>query len=621
MDFLTPAEIKSVFNGFWQGQTASNTAMYGLGDIWEGPTGENEGEGTLSNNNTVFAIDTYKNNVYIAQGGISSWLKVITPDETKIYTLNSFAILLTNSGRAPYFSMTVINEDEVILGYLYLNLRHQYAAPFGLEMSDFYRNPSISISNIRVSSSSWITAIRDRSEWKIEINSKSGPDNCLPCELKKEATSTEFTCIDLEFSREANVMPGYRADAENGILSFSQGPGLSGMTRIPMPTMDAEKCMSSIDEYSSIFNRAKISPSDVGRVSAKISKSCSRAMYGNMVKSSAYKAKAKSMAEKYVEDLLANGEDNDKLYVEATKLTGMIGEMLFELSSSFGDNSFTKGLFRDTTWWAPIWFASNKTKLDLLEDGDNAYSLLFSVSLDDFIAILSAAASSAPTETEAQVEEMGWILVGNKGVTPVKLGKNNMSYFRFPFSECMSARKLFAIPDPFEIDGVCGAETRSNGIVVWGWRYGNPIAILKCFFMSNDGAYSKVGEFPLPEGFSPISGAAMAASDDDGTWIIRDFYLADFNDIQYVETTVDGGAEMKELKESDTVMNYGNINSSTTGVGMGHYYDDGLLDAHPGKHGLDDPPAAGGRAWGNDGRQMDWVTGYSGFQIKSADLL
>ncbi len=620
MKHLTKQEIKSVFDKFWADTTAANTAMYGLADIWEGPAGKNEGKGTLTSNNTVMAIETHRDNIYVMQGGLSSWLKVITPNETRIYELGSMAMLLLGNRHSPYMSMTVLNDYEVIVGYLYLNLRHLFMAPFGIDMATFYKNPFISISNVRISSSSWVTAIRDASQWTILSNSKTSADNCLPCLSKRNLSSSDFSCVDADFaSRQPVRLNGYRAPSEDGVLSYSQGVGLAGMSRITPPVMDPLECLNALDGYSAVFNQARVSPVDVGAAGDQVSSKCSTAIYSNAVNSAEYKSLATALHTEYLGKLLDGVNNIQNLIEESQSIVGGIAEFLAGITPHLGDNEFTRRIFNDSAWWAPIWFASNKVKLEeLIGTQRNAYSELYFILMDEFISVLVSVAS-AGKETQSVPGTVGWVLVGKKNVTPTIRGKNNMTYFRFPSSECMSTRKLFSI-DARSIDGICGVETRANGILVWGWKYGES-SVLKCFFMTNEGVVSEAGEHVLDQNFSPVGGSPMAVSDAGDIWIIRDFYMADFQDIQFIENTVDAGSEMTDLKKSSTVVNYGNINESTLSLGTGRYYDDGLLDAHPGKRGLEDPRATGNRSWGNDGQQYDWVSGYAGYQIQAADFL
>jgi hypothetical protein len=611
------SDVKTVFDEFWSGgdMAASNTSMYGLADIWEGPS-RSGGTGVITGTNTALAIDTYKDNVYVLYGGgIKSWLKVVTPDSSRIYDIGATLILMTNNNRPPYFSMAVINENEVIAGYLYLNLEHQFHAPFGVDLASVYKNPSFNISNARTSSSAWVTAIRDIGGWHVYVSSKASPDDCLPCAKKKQFAKVDFECSDIPYSRDALVMPGY----ESGALAYTDhgyGP------RIKKPVMSVGKCAAAINKYSAVFNHVKVSPEDVGLAGRDISRYCNSAMYYNMVNVSEYNAGAKEMRKKYLEKLL-DGE-NDKGYIisESRKLAGIIGGYIDAISSSLGDNDFTKSIFRNTEWWAPIWFNANQSKVNSLDDKFSCYKLLYSVDLKkEFIPMLLQMASSPGSSGRDTFKgPMGWILVGKAGKSVSKFGKNNMTYFRFPYSSCISTRKLFTIPSPLELDGICGVETRANGILVWGWRY-HINSTLNAYFYSNDGAFSKLGSINCGSSFAPTSGAPMAVSDGGSEWIVKDYFYTG-SSIDYVETSVKKGSEMEALMGTSMVLNAANINEYRGSMaGTDGAYQDGTLDAHPGRYDLDDSSVHTDRQWGQGRERFDWVSGYSGFMIMTADRL
>lgn len=620
MAYSSASDIEATFDEFWnQGRAFSNTAMFGLADIWEGPVADgSSGVGEHVGNNTVMAVETYKDNVYVLQGGgTHSWLKVVTPDGIAMYDIGDMLILMTDNMWPPYFCMTVLNEHEVIAGYLYLNLKFQYMAPFGIDMADLYRNPSFNISNSRANKGTWVTGVRDISGWHLYVHSKTSPDNCLPCSAKKSFAKGDFSCVDIDYSRPALEMPGYRMED----LSYSQG--ISYGARIPRQSPNLGKCMKAINDYAAVFNHVKISPDDLGNIGMQVSNNCSSVMYKNMVVASEFKAGGAIMADTYLDRLMGGNNDIAYLIGESVRLTGIIGSFIKDISSSLGDNDFTRLLIQDTVWWAPIWFSANQSAVGALDRNASAYSLLRNVTLNDFIMLLLGVAGGGGGGSSSTVSSMGWVVVGKSGTTPTKMGKNNMTYFRFPGAQCISVRKIGSIDGALTIDGIAQLETRANGIVVWAWKYHRIESDIIAYFISNDGVLSEVGRAGTGPEFSPVSGAAMAASDAGDKWIVKDYYLADFGSVEYVEITVNGGSEMETLKKGSMVSNYANVNEIIGAIGTpdASYYGDGTLEQHQGRFGLDSNQVTKALSWGNDGKQYSFIAGYSGLQIKTSDRI
>jgi hypothetical protein len=411
-------------------------------------------------------------------------------------------------------------------------------------------------------------------------------------------------------------MPGY----ESSSLSYTDhGYG----ARIKKPVMSVEKCAAAINRYSAVFNHIKVSPEDVGLTGRDISKYCSSAMYYNMVNASEYNAGAKEMRKTYLKKLLDGNNDKGYIKSESKKLAGIIGGYINAISSSLGDNNFTRTMFRNTEWWAPIWFNANKSKVDSLDDKFSCYQLLYSVDLKkEFIPmLLQMAASPVPSGSDSFLGPMGWVLVGKSGHSVSKYGKHNMTYFRFPFSSCISTRKLFTLPNPTEVDGICGVETRANGILIWGWRY-DIDSTLNAYFYSNDGVFSRLGSTKCGSNFAPTSGSPMAVSDGGAEWIVKDYYYSGSN-IEYVTTNVKKGGEMETLMKTSMVLNAANINEFTGNIlGTEGAYQDGVLDDNQGRFDLDDGSVSDERGWGiGERKKFNWMGGYVGYMIMSADKL
>lgn len=610
--------VKKVFDEFWDAASADlNTGMYGLADIWEGPS-RSGGPSTNSGSSMIFAIETYKDSVYILQGGgAKSWLKVVSPNGHRIYDIGIWMVHQLWNSQPKYFSLAVINENEVLAGNMYLNLEHQFCAPFGIDIDSMYRSPFFSVSNVAANSSAWISAIRDVNGFNIYVGSKASPEDCLPCYLRQGYIDiSDFSCSEELYSTNRFDMPGYEGDT----LSYTDnGYG----RRLPRPSMNPEKCMKAINNHSEVFNHVTVSPADVGRTSYAISKYCNSVMYKSMLKSAEYSSSSDKMKEDYINRLISGDPAaNLKLLDESTRLTGLIGELLYGISSSLGDNYFTKSLFRDTSWWAPIWFTANKSKIRELNEGVSAYTLLHGVRMiEDFIPLLQGA-SVEPLSVEESLDSMGWVIIGKKGSATVKFGKNNMTYFRFPNSTCISMRKIHTLPLSDDIDGFCGLETRGNGLILWAWRYSDE-SVLKCYLYSNEGVFSEIASETIPSSFSPASGSTMGVSYSEGTWIIRDYFLSGRNKIDYVDIEVPTSREMDQLLGAETVLQYANLNEVTGGwrVASARHHGDGTLDEEQGRFGLDDGSVMLDHTYYENAEAWSKMDSYFGYQIVSFDKI
>ena len=159
-EFITPDQVRSVFREFWdKSYDEIYTSMSGMADIWEGAIPGGGGRATGSN--AIFGIRTYGDRIYVMQGGLQTLLKVFTPNGLEIYDLGTKLSLMVHNNRDIYGSFTVINETELVIGYLYVNLDMQFSAPYGHDLSTLWRSPSSKYSIARVSSSAWVWAVRD----------------------------------------------------------------------------------------------------------------------------------------------------------------------------------------------------------------------------------------------------------------------------------------------------------------------------------------------------------------------------------------------------------------------------------------------------------------------------
>jgi hypothetical protein len=612
------SSVKDVFDEFWASGIESKTSMYGLSDVWEGPLDPSDsGPSVAPGSNTALAIDTYKDNVYLFYGGgTRSWLKVVTPDGPVIYDIGGQAILMTQSIHPKYFSMAVINENEVIAGYLYLNLEHQFMAPFGIDLAALYKNPSFSISNYRLSDSAWVTGIRDITGWNMVLFSKASAEDCLPCKTKKAFAKQKFSCKDIPYSKEALQLPGYKT----GAMSYT---GVGYSNRKKTPSLNPSKCIKALNQYAAVFNNVRVSPSDVGSVGAEMSRYCSSAMYTSMIDSAEYSSGSEKMRRDYIEKLARERVNDKELIIkESARLAGLIGEFIYSISEHLGDNDFTKSLIRDTEWWAPIWFNANNSKIQKLPEFKSVYSLLYSVKLqEEFIPLLLSAAKK-PESTSGSPGSLGWILVGKENTQLSRYGKNNMTYFRFPRGQCISGRKIGNISSPLSIDGICGVETRADGVLLWAWKYGVGSSKLKLYKYSNDGIFSSVASTSVSG--TPTSNAPMTAILGGSGWQISDYYYTG-SSISSVGTEMKIGKEISGIVGSGGEISwYANLND-TIGpwAAPDNAYGDGLLDQHPGRFdlGVDSPLVYQGRTWGNDGAQFSWISGYTGFQVAVSGLL
>ncbi len=635
--FTPPKKIKGIFREFWdKSYDDIYLSMAGMADIWEGPGNY---PGALDGNGTIIGMQYFGDSLYIIQGGGSqTMVKVISPNGTEIHLIGSSACLMTHTPHDVYGSMTVLNEYEIIFGYLYINLDMQFSAPYGLDLSQLWDNSSVKITTSRVSSTSWVTAIKSAGSIQLFLHQKANPEDCLPCSSKEASASgvVKFSCREENYSREALQIDSYRASrsmmATGANMSVTSMDGLSLFEKKPMPKVNTADCILAMDEYVVLFNKSKISPTDIGDVGKRLSRSCSRVMYGNMLQTIQYKKESEIMYDDYIEDFIKGEEDNSKLYEDSKKLVGLISPLLSELKDNSQDSELMKVLFSDQVWWAPMWFINNEDEYINTDSRINPYTLLHEVSFDDFFDLILSVASSMPPMDESQSLPMGWIIMSDSNSNPVKYSKTSMTYFRFPFALCMSSTKLSTLEE-FDLNAICDVETRPDGVLVWGWRdistYKNQMYnVLKCYKISNDGVLKLIDSYEVGYDMSPIDNSAKAVgiSSTKSYWIVRDFYLKDSTEggIDYVETKVNISNEMSAILLASNASEYANVNEvigRLSGAKSVTHYGDGLLDAHYDDFDLDDD-SMDTRAWGNTGgRQYDYVRGYSGYMIHSPDLL
>ena len=293
-----------------------------------------------------------------------------------------------------------------------------------------------------------------------------------------------------------------------------------------------------------------------------------------------------------------------------------------------------RSLFSDQIWWSAIWFVANEDKIlgdDSGEDSEyriNPYNLLHTVRFEEFMELLVDAAGNVPPLQESQALPMGWIIMSSVGTAPVKYSRNSMTYFRFPYSICMSTTKLSSLGER-DFDAICDVETRPDGVLIWAWLDRSTLKNrmyleLICYKVSNDGVLGKIGSIRQGYGWSPADNSAKAVQIAGDKWIVRDYYLkSSSGGIGYVQTTVDISSDMKAVMDAGNSIGYANVNeiSGSEGQAKGTvHYSDGMLESDYAPYDLDnsfmDIPS-----WGNDGKQYGWVGGYSGYQIHNSSLL
>lgn len=634
--FVEPKKIRGIFREFWDKSYEDiYLSMAGMADIWEGP---GDYQNAYAGAATILGMQFYNDRLYIVMGGgTQTFIKVITPNGVEIHMLGAIACLMTHTAKDVYGSICVINENELIIGYLYVNLDMQFVTPYGLDLAQLWDNPSVKITVARVNSVSWVSAIKSTGGIQMFLHQKASPEDCLPCSVKNDAASnSKFSCIEENYSREANAIDSYRASrsmmATGANMSVTDMGGLHLFEKKPRPKVDAAECVLSIDEYINVFNRMKISPADIGNAGQKMSRSCSSVMYGNMIQTIQYRRDSTVLHDEYIESFVKGEEDNEKLYNKSVALVGLISPFLSELSTSKTDTETMRSLFSDQIWWGPIWFAGNKNEYVSDEKRINPYTLLQRIRFEDFIEVLSNAAAALPPMPDSQPLPMGWVIMADKDTTPVKYSKSSMTYFRFPFSICMSSAKLFQVNE-MEFDAICDIETRPDGVLVWAWLDTSTLnnkmyTKLKCYKISNDGVFKLLDEYDIGYSMSPVDNSAKAVgiSPDNDYWIVRDFFIKDSvsGGIDYVETKVNISSDMKKILDASNASPYANINEISglsPGLAKGVvHYSDGMLEVHWDKYDLDDG-FMGTPAWGNDGKSYSWTSGYSGYQIHNSDLL
>jgi len=604
-------------------------SMAGLADIWEGPS-DGAGFGYEDGTSTILAIKIFNDKIFIAQGGgLQTIIKVLSPNGVEIYDLGTQLNLLTHTAQDVYGCMAVINDHELVLGYMYINLQMLFMAPYGIDMNGLWRNPAAKIVPIRIGTSSWVVAIRDNLYWRFFVSKKESPEDCLPCASKRKAArdSSSFECREERYGRHALVITGYKASraalGDGGAsLSVTRMGGFSKMEKKQKPVADNKKCLEAIDQYVSIFNKAKISPSDVGETGQKLTANCSRIMYLSMLQIVEYKNQTIAMYNQYVKDTLLGIADNTALYNKSKNLVQLISAMLSEIKGTSRDSELLKSIFSDQIWWGPIWFIANPSKL---VNGINAYTLLHNIKYDDFTEVMMMATASSSGGIETEPLPMGWVIMANKNKTPVKYGKSSMTYFRFPFSICTSTRPLFKVTNT-DFRSVCEVETRSDGMLIWTWvdtstLWNKQYMILRCYKITNDEVVSILAEEEIGYSLSPVDDSAKAVGiGDDGTyWIVRDYYIKDSinGGIGFVESKVHISEDMRGIYSASASFYYSNVNEMS-GIESSSIstmkYRDGSLEKHWEKFDLDDDKIKT-PAWGNNGRQYSFVSGYTGYQI------
>jgi len=632
---INPAQVRNIFREFWD-KTYDEiyTSMSGMADLWEGPV--EGGGGQMVGVNSILGIRIFNDRIYVVQGGgLKTFIKVFTPNGMEIYDIGVRACLLTNSPRDIYGSITVINDDELIIGYLYINLTLQFSAPYGHDLSTLYKNPAAKYSVARISSTSWVTAVRDSQGWHVFLNTKANPEDCLPCQVKEDAAigTPKFTCAEINYSQNAQVIGAYRASrsmlSSGANASISSMGGFGLMDSIPMPQTNPLDCLNTMDEYVALFNKARISPADVGNVGQKLSRNCSRVMYGNMLQTMQYKREVELEHDKYIEAFIQGTEDNSAFLTKMQALVGLITPLLGEIAGSLTDSEMTRNLFSDQIWWGPVWMVANSQEFVGTPNRVNPYTLLHTVDFNVFIQTLIAAASALGGPQSFPSLPMGWVVMSDANTAPVKYSATSMTYFRFPFSLCMSTQKLFSTGN-FDFDAICDVETRPDGVIIWAWNDNSTLnnkmhTQLKCYKISNDGVHRLIDTLTIGYEMSPVDSSAKSVGIDENKtyWIVRDYYLKDSQagGIGYVETKVDISQDMTQILGVSSVTNYSNLNEvHGKDIINSTYYSDGLLERNYEQYDLDDG-FMGVPAWGNNGRQYDFVSGYSGYQIHSPDLL
>ena len=610
--------------------------MAGIADIWEGPI-EGGAYPIEDGASTILAIKVFNDKIFIAQGGgLTTFLKVLSPNGIEIYNLGANMSLMTHTAQDVYGSMAVISDYEIVLGYMYINLKMLFIAPYGIDLSGFWRNPAVKVVPTRVSSSSWTISLRDGVNWRTYLVSKESPENCLPCKTKVKIASdlASFECREENYSRHALNISGYKADRnmmESGVsLSVSRMGGLGAMKPISRPKVDNKKCNEAIEEYSRIFNKSKISPSDVGVIGQKMSNSCSKVMFLSMLQIVEYKEESIRVHNDYIKDILGNNGDQSGLIDDCKNIVQLIYPMLSELKKTSSDSDFLKDIFKRQEWWGPIWIIGNGSKVTALNKSQSAYTLIGKVRYEEFLqTILDATNNEDDTSTTPL--PMGWVIMADKNQTPIKYGKESVTYFRFPFAICTSTRPLFTVGN-HDFNSVCEIETRADGVLVWVWDdrstlWNKQWMRLRCYKISNDGVLTTLDEIDIGYDMSPVDDSAksVGVAEDSSYWIVRDYFIKDSvnGGIGYVESKVNISTEMQEIYGASASMYYSNCNEMSGAEGSSSStmkYRDGTLEHDWSLFDLDDNRMRS-LAWGNDGTQYSFVSGYTGYQIAVAGEL
>ena len=603
--------------------------MAGIGDVWESPSGNFEN--SFVGISTIGGIEIYKDKIYIVQGyGMQTIVKVISPQGIEIYGIGPTGILMKSCNRGLQGNLTVLNDDELIVGYMYVNLKRLFSAPYGIDLGSLYGNKYWKISNSRVSSVAWVSGVQDLGGWSIALFKRAAMEDCFDCDIKKKlaAENKAFECEQIDNSFNLHgfsfAKKATRSMIATGVsMSISRMGGLELMDDIKPPSGDGVTCLQAIAKYQKVFKKQKPSASEIGNVGNLISEKCSSYMMRYVVEISSYRESVDQMYENYVEKSIRGDADaNEWLIQNSRDVVSLIAPALSDITATAIDNNTIDLLFEDIVWWAPIWFIANPDKVLEGQIGA-AYNTARLIDRDNFIKALKNAAMSAPPLPSDSPFKVKWVLASPAGTKPAKFVKNTATFYSFPMGICYSA-DIIARADRDAFDWICEVETRADGMLIWAWKNVSPLnekfdMVLKCFKVTNDGQFTEIASTHVGRWGTPLSGSAkaVAVSPDNTFFVVRDYYLKNSKTgpIAFTEVKVNINADMTEILNLPIVNHYANIDEVTldymqTNI---HHWNDGLFESDWSDFDLDDNTVR--MMTGQSIDYLSFVKGYSAYKV------
>ena len=603
--------------------------MAGIADIWESPQGNFEN--SFNGIDTIGGLQIYKDRIFIVQGyGMQTLVKVISPSGIEVYGLGANAMIMKSCNKGLEGNFTVLNEDELIIGYLYVNLKRQFSAPFGIDLSELYGHKNWKVVNARINSTSWLNGLQGPDGWKLVVLKRSSMEDCFDCNLKRQLASASkkfqceqedrsFTMRGFSFAKRAT-----RSMLQTGVsTSITRMGGLSKMDDIPLPASSGAGCLYAIERYRDVFKFKNPNIQDIGEAGSLVSEKCASYMLQYVVEIGSYRDKTEYLYDEYThKSINGDADTHEWLLKESKDALSTIAPALTDIVATSTDDGSLDALFSDIVWWAPLWFVMQDSKIKSIPIGD-AYAAARRVDKDSFISALKNAAKTAPGLPKERNFGVKWVLTSQDGTKPTKLAKNTATFYSFPMGICYSM-DLIATIDRKAFDWICEVETRADGLIIWAWKdkaeYEKRFdMVLKCFKLTLDGIFTEIASLDTGRDSTPLSGSAksVSVSSDNTFFMVKDYYLVDGEKgpIDYTETKVEINADMTEILNLPVVNHYANLDEFTLDFTMPNIYHwgDGMFEKDWKDFDLDDSQVRM-----MESKKIDYATfikGYSTYKV------